>query len=324
VPGLKSISHLFHRIGIVYNPFAGGLKGRNSARLHAAVSVLESAGSKVELFATPGPNRAGELACNAVEAGCDLILAAGGDGTINEAINGIAGSAITFGVLPSGTANVLANEIGLAGRPDQAARQLLEAVPVRISLGAVERAGFERRYFLLMAGIGLDARIVYELDLGLKSRLGKLAYWHGGFRQFGRALPRFSATVDGREYTASFVLITRVRNYGGDFEIARRIKLTDDDFEVVISQKHEWGHFLKFVGAVIMNRLDRTEGVAITRSDRIQVSPPQGENVSRVNLENAARVHIQIDGEIAGVLPATITTVPDALTLLVPQKYLNS
>ncbi len=291
------------------------MKGRNITRLNEAVKILENAGSDVELFATPGPNRAGELAHRAAETGCDLVLAAGGDGTINEAVNGIAGSPITFGVLPSGTANVLANEIGLAGRPDRAARQLLEAVPVRVSLGSAERAGFDRRYFILMAGIGLDARIVYELDLNLKSRLGKLAYWHGGFRQFGRSLPRFMATVNGTEYTASFALITRVRNYGGDFEIARSVKLTDDDFEVVISQKHEWSHFLRFIGAVMMNRLHRTEGVAITRASTICLSPPKGESPD-------ARVHIQIDGEVAGVLPATIGTVRDALTLLVPKKYL--
>lgn len=292
------------------------MKGRNIARLNEAVKILETAGCDVELFATPGPNRAGELALRAAETGCDLVLAAGGDGTINEAINGLAGSAVTFGVLPSGTANVLANEIGLAPRPDRAARQLLEAIPVRISLGALEREGYERRYFLLMAGIGLDARIVYELDLDLKSRVGKLAYWHGGFRQFGRGLPRFAVTVNGQEYDASFALVTRVRNYGGDFEIARKIKLTDPDFEVVISQKHEWSHFLRFVAAVMLNRLDRTEGVAITRASTISVAPPKGENPD-------ARVHIQTDGEVTGVLPATIVTVPDALTLLVPKKYLD-
>jgi diacylglycerol kinase family enzyme len=129
-------------------------------------------------------------------------------------------------------------------------------------------------------------------------------------------LPRFAVTVNGQEYDASFALVTRVRNYGGDFEIARKIKLTDPDFEVVISQKHEWSHFLRFVAAVMLNRLDRTEGVAITRASTISVAPPKGENPD-------ARVHIQTDGEVTGVLPATIVTVPDALTLLVPKKYLD-
>ncbi len=132
----------------------------------------------------------------AVESGCDLILAAGGDGTINEVVNGIAGSDVHFGILPAGTANVLANEIGFSNRPDHAARQILHAVPVRIALGALQQPAQPRRYFVLMAGVGLDARIVYELDLDLKSKLGKLAYWHGGLRQFGRAVPRFHLTVE--------------------------------------------------------------------------------------------------------------------------------
>lgn len=266
----------------------------------------------MELLPTPGPGMAGELACKAASAGCDLILAAGGDGTINEAVNGIAGSNVVFGALPSGTANVLANEIGLPNRPDQAAKQLLDAVPVRIALGALDRATQPRRYFVLMAGVGLDARIVYELDLDLKGKLGKLAYWHGGFRQFGRPVPRFRIEVNGREYCASFALITRVRNYGGDFEIARRVSLTDDDFEIVVFQNREWQDYLRFFGAVMTNRLRSTSGVAVTRATRAEVTSPED-----------LRIYIQTDGEAVGVLPATVVAVPDALTLLMPKRYAN-
>jgi YegS/Rv2252/BmrU family lipid kinase len=304
------IPYLFHRIGLIYNPFAGGLRGQGRARLDKAVRVLEEAGAKVELFATPGPQRAGEVALKAVDDGCDLILAAGGDGTINEVVNGIAGSQVHFGILPAGTANVLANEIGFSNRPDHAARQLLHAVPIRIALGALDRCREARRYFVLMAGVGLDARIVYELDLDLKSRLGKLAYWHGGLRQFGRPVPRFHLNVNGSDYCASFALITRVRNYGGDFEIARHIRLTDSDFEVVVFQNHQWQDYLRFFGAVMTNRLYNTEGVAITRATRVEVDSPEDE-----------RIYIQNDGESLGVLPATISAVPDALTLLMPKRY---
>jgi len=109
-----------------------------------------------------------------------------------------------------------------------------------------------------MAGVGLDARIVYELDLNLKARLGKLAYWHGGFRQLGRPVPMFSIEVNGHKHMASFALITRVRNYGGDFEIARRIKLTESDFEIVIFENNAWYDYLRFFGAVVTNKLYET------------------------------------------------------------------
>jgi diacylglycerol kinase family enzyme len=255
---------------------------------------------------------AGDMAAKAVASGCDLILAAGGDGTINEAVNGIAGSDVLFGILPAGTANVLANEVGFANRPDHAAKQLLEAVPVRIALGALDRPEQPRRYFVLMAGVGLDARIVYELDMDLKGKLGKLAYWHGGFRQFGRPVPRFHLSVNGSNYCASFALVTRVRNYGGDFEIARQIRLTDDDFEVVVFKDHQWRDYLRFFGAVMTNRLQHETGVALTRAARVEVNAPQDE-----------RIYVQIDGEAVGVLPACVSAVPDALTLLVPKRYAN-
>ncbi|MDQ1470579.1 MAG: hypothetical protein QOJ99_2059 [Bryobacterales bacterium] len=308
--GFQIISHPLHRIGIIYNPFAGGLKGSKRARLDAAIEVFEKAGRQVELFATPGPNKAGELARKAAHAGCDLVLAAGGDGTINEAINGLVGSKVIFGALPAGTANVLANELGLSNRPDRAASQLLYAVPTRISLGAYDRPGHARRHFALMAGIGLDARIVYELDLNLKARLGKLAYWHGGFKQLGRPIPQFTIRVNGESHSASFALITRVRNYGGDFQIARRIRLTDSDFEIVVFQNREWRDYLRFVGAVVTNRLYSTPGVAIYRATEAMVICPED-----------TRIYVQTDGEAVGGIPATILTVPDALTLLIPKQY---
>lgn len=276
------------------------------------MQTLERAGCNVEMFATPGPNRAGELACRAVESGCDLILAAGGDGTINEAVNGMAGSRVTFGALPSGTANVLAHEMGLASRPDHAAAQLFGLTPVRIALGSLECGAKPCRYFVLMAGVGLDARIVYELDLGLKSKVGKLAYWHGGFRQLGRSVPRFRVAVNGCDYEASFALITRVRNYGGDFEIARKVRLTHKDFEVVVFQKNEWHDYVRFLGGVIVNRLHGIRGVAVARTSSVEVSAPED-----------TRIYVQVDGEAVGVLPARIRIVPDALTLLAPTRYLS-
>lgn len=238
------------------------------------------------------------------------MLAAGGDGTINEVINGIAGSDTVFGPLPAGTANVLANEVGLPNRPDLAAKFLLDAVPTRIALGALDIPGRNRRHFALMAGIGLDARIVRELDLKLKAKIGKLAYWQAGFRQLGRTLERFQAEVDSRSFEASFILVTRVRNYGGDFEIARRIRITDPDFEVVIFERHAWFDYLRAVGGILTNRLDRTKGVTVCRASSLKLSLIPGQPV-----------FMQADGEELGPIPASITVVPDALTLLLPKRY---
>ena len=271
--GSKIIAHSLQRIAIVFNPYAGGLKGAKRARLDAAVEIFRRAGRDVELMPTTGPNLAGELGGVAIERGFDLLLAAGGDGTINEVLNGIIGSQIVFGALPAGTANVLANEIGLGLRPDHAAAALLEALPTRIAVGAYDHAGEPRRHFLMMAGAGLDARIVHELDLELKRKYGKLSYWHGGFSQLGRDLPKFRVTVNGVDRLAGFALIARVRNYGGDFEIAKDIRLTDNDFEIVIFERNRFWDYLAFLFAVIVKRLDKKDGVTVVRSDRAEFTP---------------------------------------------------
>jgi diacylglycerol kinase (ATP) len=224
-------------------------------------------------------------------------------------VNGIAGSDVVFGALPAGTANVLAIEVGLPARPDLAAPFLLDAVPTRISLGALD-VGTSRRYFLLMLGVGLDARIVRDLDPAMKRRVGKLAYWHAGARQLGRPLERFRVRVNGQDLESSFVLVTRVRNYGGDFEIARNIRLTDPDFEVVIFERHAWLDYLRVVGAVVTNRLYKMPGVTVCRAAEVSIEAIKDHSV-----------YMQADGEELGRVPATITAVPNSLTLLLPKRY---
>ena len=301
-----------HRIGIVYNPFAGRLRGAGRERLDSAVRVFLAAGHEVELFATPGPNKAGIVAQNAISQGCDMILAAGGDGTINETVNGMVGSPVAFGILPGGTANVLANEIGLSIRLETAAAQLLKATPTPISLGAVELPGRPRRHFVLMAGVGLDARIVYNLNLELKRKVGKLAYWQAGFGQLLKPVDQFSVAVDAHRYECSFLLATRVRNYGGDFEIARRVRLTDHDFEIVIFSGKHWSHHVRFLAGVMLNRLEKSPDVTILRATELTLEE-----------RGAKPVHLQTDGEILGPLPARVSIVPSCLNFLLPAGYPN-
>jgi diacylglycerol kinase (ATP) len=116
--------------------------------------------------------------------------------------------------------------------------------------------------------------------------------------------------VNGETHRASFALITRVRNYGGDFEIAKRIRLTDADFEIVIFHNSEWLDYLRFFGAVVTNRLYNTPGVTIRRATQATVASAENE-----------RIYVQADGEAIGDIPAFIFTIPDALTLLIPKQY---
>ncbi len=261
---------------------------------------------------TTGPGTAGEIARRAIEQGADLILAAGGDGTINEVVDGMVDSAVPLGILPAGTANVLATELGLGTDLAQAARLIPHCVARRIVIGRLD-CGSRPRHFLSMAGIGFDAHIVYNLSARLKRRLGKGAYWISGLAQAVRRFPEFAIEIDGgTRAVCSFALVTRVRNYGGDFEIARSATLLEDCFEVVLFRGRHSLPYLKYVLGMITGRLAGMRGVSFLTARSVRVSDPAGQ-----------RVYIQVDGEYAGRLPASIAVAPEALTLLVPPAYLR-
>ena len=255
-----------------------------------------------------GPRTAGAIAAACIREGADLVIAAGGDGTINEVAEGMKNSAVPLAILPGGTANVLANEIGLGSKLELAARSILDSTPRRISMGRLENPD-GTRHFLLMAGAGLDAHIIYNLNLPLKARAGKVAYWLGGFSQFGRSLEPFEVSMDGRTHTCTFALITKVRNYGGDFEIAREVSLLDDEFEVVLFEGRSL-RYAKYLMGMVAGRISGMSGVSVFRAREISIAAVTGR-----------RVHLQIDGEYAGGLPAKIGVVKDALTLLIPAGY---
>ena len=237
-------------------------------------------------------------------------MVAGGDGTINEVIGGMAHSSVPLAILPGGTANVLATEMKLSRSLERTARRLGEFRPQRISVGRLTSEDGVERHFLLMAGIGLDAHIVYHINATLKARIGKLAYWVAGWSLLGRRLREFGVEIDGRERRCSFALLSKVRNYGGDFEIARTVTLFDGCFEVVLFEGRNTLRYVKYFAGMVSNRLQGMRGVTVLHADRVILTAPGG-----------SPVYVQVDGECAGCLPAEIRIVPDALTLLVPPEY---
>ena len=260
-------------------------------------------------LATTGPRTAATIARDCIEKGADLVLSAGGDGTVNEVANGMVGLQTPLGVLPGGTANVLATELGLGSDMSKLAPRLSDLLPVRIGVGLLENE-HEQRHFVLMAGAGLDALIVYNIDAQLKASWGKIAYWLSGFRQLGRSLPEFEVRIDGAGMRCSFALISRVKNYGGDLSIARNASLLSNVFEVVL---FEGGHtlpYMKYLAGVITGRLANMSGVRIARTQVLDIECPSDPGI-----------YVQVDGEYAGRLPARVTMIPNALTLLVPEKF---
>ncbi|HYP13218.1 MAG TPA: diacylglycerol kinase family protein [Bryobacteraceae bacterium] len=292
---------------LIYNPFAGQLIRKRDQLLQRTIEMLRARGHRVEPVATTGPRTAGALAKECIAKGADLILAAGGDGTINEVLNGMVHSDVPMGVMPAGTANVLAVELGVGTRMLRVAEQLEGLIPARIALGLLENAAEERRHFILMAGAGLDAMIVYNIDAKLKAVLGKVAYWVGGFGQFGKPLPEFDVRTNGHSTRCSFALASRVRNYGGDLWIARGASLFNNHFELVLFEGANSLPYVKYLIGVVTNRLAQMRGVTVLQTQSLTVENATGPGV-----------YVQIDGEHAGRLPVRLTIVPQSLTLLVP------
>lgn len=278
------------------------------------MQILEEQGHKVLRAPTTGPKTAGAIARQHIDAGAGLIVAAGGDGTINEVVEGMVGSPVPLAILPGGTANVLATEMKLGTDLAQAAHRVAECRPYRIPVGRlVCEDGRIDRHFMLMAGVGLDAHIVYNVNAVLKARTGKLAYWLAGWSLLGKRLAHFQVEANGKQHDCSFALITKVRNYGGDFEIARNVSLVDDDFEVVLLEGRNTLRYVKYFAGMAFNQLPGMRGATVLRTARVRVSGPDDE-----------RVYVQIDGEYAGKLPAEISIVPDAITLMIPPQYVGT
>ena len=260
---------------------------------------------------TTGPATAGAIARQHIVDGADLIVAAGGDGTINEVVEGMVNTHVPLAILPAGTANVLAMEMKLGSRLERVAERLEECQPHRIPVGRLTcDDGRVSRHFMLMAGIGLDAHIVYNVNGAIKARIGKLAYWLAGWSLLGKRLAQFQVESMGERKECSFALITKVRNYGGDFEIARSVTLLDDEFEVVLLEGRSTIPYVKYFAGMALNKLTAMKGATLLRSDRLVLTGAPGETV-----------YVQIDGEFAGQLPAEVRMVPDALTLLIPPEY---
>lgn len=302
--------HKYRNGILIYNPCAGRLRGRRIGLVDRIAGALAEAGHRIEPVPTKAAGDATRIARDAVASGADVVISFGGDGTLNETANGMIGSRTPLATLPAGTANVLARETGLGCNPLRAARALGALEPRRIAVGLLETADRQPRHFLLMAGVGFDAHIVYNLNVPLKARIGQFAYWLSAFKEVARAQDEFDVEVNGRTQRCSFALASRVRNYAGWMTIARGVSLFRDEFEVVLCEGTSAARdYAKHFCAVMTGRTSTAKGMSFLRASEVRFSGPQH-----------TRVYVQIDGEYAGRLPARVSIVRDALTLLVPKN----
>lgn len=297
---------------LIANPAAGRRRGRRRRELAAAVEILRRDGIAAELVWTDGAGSARAMARRAARDGREMVILCGGDGTINEAANGLAGSPVPLAVLPGGTANVLAKELRLPWNIPRAAALVARSRPERIALGVVarEEAGSAvERYFVSVGGAGPDGAIVSSLAAALKQRLGQLAFWLEGARQLVRyRFPRFRVRDErGAEYVASMVIVGRTASYGGPFRITTSATLLADAFEVCVITTRSHLRYLSYLPAIWLGSLRRQSGVFFFPTTRLRCEPL-----------GTGPVYAQVDGEPAGRLPVEFRIAPAALTLLIP------
>jgi YegS/Rv2252/BmrU family lipid kinase len=293
---------------IIYNPMSGR-PGRRAANARAMTRLLEARGLQADAFATNGPEDASRLASHAVADQVDIIVSYGGDGTLNEVIQGMAMSQTSLAVWPGGTANVVARDIGMMTSIERLADIIAAGKTKRVALGLARSEEAETphsRYFLMMAGIGIDASIARGVNHRLKRATGELAYWWCGIKHllFWRAEP-FSIEVDGKEYESAFALVGNGKGYGGGMMMTPGAKLEEPWFEVFIlpSQSNNFAYLRAL--AACRKGTPEAGGATLIRGKHIKAN-------------SADEPWVEVDGEVIGPLPITLDIVPDALSIIVP------
>jgi YegS/Rv2252/BmrU family lipid kinase len=323
------------KAALLYNQRSGGGRVNRHPEVEAALAALRGAGVDATLTVTVSSEDAGEQARRAIAGGCDTVIACGGDGTIHDVIQGVAGSQAALGVLPMGTANALAHDLGLPLNPVAAAKALLHAQPKRIALGRVElesmAGGRIARYFTVAVGVGVDAHLFYKLNSATKQRLGMAAYyakaWQLWFTHRMQPFAVSSAAIsDGAAagILATEMLAVRIRNFGGMLrELAPGASLDRDDLRLLVCRTSSRLSYLSYVTGIFLGTHWQVRGVDLVHAPAVRCEYPAGWNAGGSKNGASAsgqKVYVEADGELLGTLPAEITMTPDALTMLVPRK----
>jgi YegS/Rv2252/BmrU family lipid kinase len=304
------------RAVLLYNPFSGR---HRVDQVHAAGEVLRRGGVDAEAVATRAAGSAGVQAREALERGYDTVLACGGDGTVHEVLQGIVGTPVALGVIPLGTANALAADLGLPRSAASAAERALHFEPRQVAVGALDYAtkhGSESRYFLVAAGAGPDAHLMYKLNPQVKRHFGMTAYYtHAAWIWATHAYPKFrveffdSGTGRWRNETVTQVLAIRIGVFGGLLhQLAPGASLERDDFRLVLFKTASRVRYLAYVLRCIARGFWKIPGVELVNATEVVCHAAQ----------TRRRIYVEADGELLGTVPARMSLRPAAIQLLMP------
>jgi len=286
------------RVLVILNPAA---RAAGSARWPAVLEALSRLGCAVTVRATTAPGDATRFALEVRGGDTDVVAIAGGDGTINEALDGLGDDAPMVAIVPLGTANVAALEIGLPLDAEAVARAIAAGRPATAHLGRVNG-----RSFLMMAGAGFDAAVVAAVRPGIKRRLGRWAYVLESARLLLRYRPAaLTVTVDGAVHRVASVVIGNGHFYGGRFVCTPDARLEEPGFQVCLGLGMGRLSILRYAVALGLGILPRLGDVRLLRGRHVRIDGPAG-------------APVQADGEIVGRLPVEIDVAPRTIRLLRP------
>ena len=309
---------------ILFNPNSGRRGRKRDRELDHAIGVLQSAGVRTELTVCRSSPEATDNARCAVAGGSDTVFACGGDGTIHDVIQGLAGTPIALAILPFGTANALAHDLGIPLRPIVAAQAAVDGRVRRIPLGRIEYEDFDgkaaARYFTVAAGIGVDAHLFYKLTAELKNRSGMTAYYLKAWQLWAtHRMRRFEveyANASGLRQRALLteLLAVRIRFFGNILrELVPGASLDCGDLRAVMCRTASRNAYLQYVAGALLGRQWNINGIDLVSCSEVVCRLPE-----KSDGHKEERVYVEADGELLGRLPARMTMQPDALSLVVP------
>jgi YegS/Rv2252/BmrU family lipid kinase len=295
------------RTCVIFNPTAKGEKAQRFRR------HLDQIGSRATLKLTATAGDARRLATEAVQEGFEIVVAAGGDGTVNEVLNGLGDAPsgwerAALGVLPLGTVDVFARELQIPAKLARAWDTVLAGHQTEIDLPLVEYQGnraIERRYFAQLAGAGLDARAIELVQWSLKKRIGALAYVLAGLHALRGVPCKITATSPGSSHCGELVLIGNGRLYGGQFKIFPRADLRDGVLDVCVFPRVNWFTLARCAPALLLR-------------GELPASVVQRFQFESLQLTSLSRAPLEVDGELIGHLPATFSLQRSKLRVVLP------
>src|SRR6266852_41303 len=308
---------------ILFNPNSGRRGRRRDTELDHAIGIIQSAGIRTELTVCRSSPEATDHARCAVAAGSDTVFACGGDGTIHDVIQGLAGTPVALAILPFGTANALAHDLAIPLRPSAAAQVAVQGKVRRIPLGRIEYQNFSgraaARYFTVAAGIGVDAHLFYKLTAELKER-GMTAYYLKAWQLWvTHRMRKFEveyANGSGLRQNALLteLLAVRIRFFGNILrELVPGASLDCHDLRAVMCRTASRNAYLQYVAGALLGRQWNINGIDLVSCSEVVCKLPEKSDGQKDD-----RVYVEADGELLGRLPARMTMVPDALSLVVP------